>query len=330
MSTTRTDLDPSSDEAALWAARLDGGEMTDSQRDELDAWLASDPRRRAVLARFCQLSVDLDQTLPELLAEGRVKIPRQTPQPRLAWPRRWALIGLAAAAAAVGFAVWTGANHAKDERIAAEVGKRRSFTLADGTKVELNANTSLLVEAGSSERRVRLADGEAFFEVTKDKAHPFVVQTPAGSVRVVGTKFNVLTEASSRLDVTVVEGQVQVRVGDASGEPVTLEHGDRLSLADGGVSVTGLSPAALEDSLAWRDGWIVCDGTPLSEILPRAAHYFGRSITATKGAASVRIGARLKLDDLDQFLKDLQETEKTLQVTHDPAGGARVSLRGEN
>jgi len=321
------------DQAALWAARLDGSPLDAAERSALDSWLDEVPGHRALLSHYLQLSSDLDRLLPELAAAGRVELPAARAPVRSGWNPRWAAAGALAAAALVAAVAWLGMPGERLEKIATSVAQRRSFTLADGTRVELNANTSMLIENGRAERRVRLADGEAFFVVSKDKARPFIVETPAGYVRVTGPIFNVRTEAASELDVTVVEGSVQVRPGGTNGAqpagPVVLGAGDRLSSGDGGVAVRALSASALDDALAWRQGQIVFDGVPLAEALARLGHYHGRRITASEGAAVRRISARMSLDDLDGFFASLEQAMPEVHVTRDPEGGARVSLRTE-
>ncbi len=333
MSAARELPESSGDPASLWAARLDGAGLSARERAELDAWLAGDPERRVRLAEYCQLSVDLGRLLPELAAAGRVEAPAEKAGPAVRWRPRWALASALVAVALAG--AWLGWPVAKPETFAAPAGKTRTFMLADGSKVELNANTSLIVENGRSERRVLLADGEAFFEVSKDKSRPFVVETPAGSVRVTGTRFDVRTEAASELEVTVVEGTVQVRPsegsGGASGGARELRRGDRLVARDGGVGVKALSAAFLDDALAWRDGQVVFDATPLAEVLSRVAHYHGRGdFTASRGAAVKAINGRIRIDDLDEFFSDLEQIDTTLRVVRDSGGGAHVSLRAEN
>lgn len=323
------------DQAALWAARLDGSSLSAADRAALDAWLGADATRRALLAQYCRISANLDQLLPTLVASGAVVLPHVAP-PRLRWnPWVVASAGLFAAAVAVA-AVWLVRPRARPDTLATAVAQRREFTLADGSRVELNANTSMVIENGRAERRVRLANGEAYFVVSKDKSRPFIVETPAGSVRVTGTIFNVRTEATTDLEVTVVEGSVQVRPGELSGAqssgPVAIGAGDGLQARDGGVVVRALSPAALGDALAWRQGLIVFDGVPLSEALSRYARYHGRQITVTAAvaAAAYRVGGRHRLDDLDGFFAEIEETFPAVRVTPDPGGSVRVSLRSEH
>ena len=319
------------DQAALWAARLEGSSLTAADRATLDAWLAGDPSRTALLSQYCQFSADLDRLLPELVASGAVALPESKPVRRHWNPWLVATAGAFAAAVAVA-AVWLAHPRALPDTIATSVAQRREFTLADGTRVELNANTSMVIENGPQERRVRLANGEAYFVVSKDKARPFIVDTPAGFVRVTGTIFNVRTEAATELDVTVVEGSVQVRPGELGGAkpsgPVDIGPGDNLHGGSQGVSIRALSAGALDDALAWRRGQVVFDGVPLSEALACYSRYHGRQITATAGAAGLRVGGRYSLDDLDGFFAALEQA-LPVRVAPGPGGEARVSLRTE-
>jgi transmembrane sensor len=196
----------------------------------------------------------------------------------------------------------------------------------------LDAQTSLLIEEGPNERRVRLADGEAYFVVAKDRTRPFTVETPTGSVRVTGTTFDVRTVPSAVLEVTVVEGAVRVRPGEIGGagapEPVALGGGQSLSAGPAGVTVRTLSRDALEDALAWRDGWVVFDNVPLGEAIARFARYHGRGITATPAAAKIRVGGRYSLDDLDKFFADIQQYFP-IRVDRGLSDTVRVGLRSE-
>jgi len=200
------------DQAALWAARLDGSVLSAPDRIALDAWLAADPAHRPLLSSYCQFSADLEQQLPllegirEQPAEARTKSKTARPSPWARWPL-WAGVTLSAAAAVV-FGLWLAQPATQACDFATPMALRQAHTLADGSQVELNAQTSLRVDLGAHERRVRLAAGEAFFSVHQDAARPFIVETPAGSVRVTGTRFNVRTEPDGAFAVTVLEGSV--------------------------------------------------------------------------------------------------------------------------
>jgi transmembrane sensor len=92
-------------------------------------------------------------------------------------------------------------------------GETYQLRLADGSKVWLNAASSLTYTAslnGNGERRVKL-DGEAYFEVAKDKNHPFIVETAKQQVQVLGTHFNINSYADEPMvTTTLLEGSVKV------------------------------------------------------------------------------------------------------------------------
>ena len=323
------------EQASLWAARLDGSALSANQRLALDAWLAADPAHRALLSHYCQFSADLEQQMPllagirELSAEVQPSLATARPHPWSRWPMTASVALTAAAAVALVF--WLARPASQFENLATPVAQRRALTLADGTRVELNARTSLQVDIDGSRRHVRLATGEAFFAVRKDPSRPFIVETPAGSVRVTGTQFNVRADSRTSLEVTVTEGSVQARPGDTGGQaatPVALSAGDQFNARDGVVSVQALSPVALDHALAWRQGQTVFASVLLHEALAQFARYHGRKITVTPEAASLRIGGRFNLGDLDGFLAALQEL-LPVKVTHLPDGSVLVELRPE-
>ena len=320
--------------AALWAARLEGGTLDAADRNALDAWLAASPVHRAALSSYCQFSADLEVQLPALVAAGRVAMP--APAPRRSSSFKWIAASALTAAAAVAFTLYLSRPAAapSPQSITTAIAQRQAVTLADGTRIELNARTSLQVELTPTARRVRLASGEAFFQVSKDASRPFTVETPAGSVRVTGTAFNVLAESPAALNVTVTEGTVAVRPsvtagGSDTAASSTLTAGDHLSArATTGVSIKPISAATLTNILAWRQGAVVFDDVPLAEALARFAHYHGRGITASPGAAQLRISSRFNLDDLDGFFASLADL-KPVQATRDASGLYHVSLRTE-
>jgi transmembrane sensor len=318
------------EQAALWAARLDGSVLSAADRVAFETWLAEDPARRALLSEYCQLSADLEQRLPLLagIKERSAEIPPApivVPRP---WSRRplWAGAMLTAAAAVALAFFLAGRPATQSASFATSVGERQALTLADGTRVELNTQTALVVDLGRSERRVRLANGEAFFAVSKEAARPFIVETPAGLVRVTGTQFDVRAESGPVLEVIVTEGHVQAAAG--TGAPVGLGVGDRLWAGPQGMTVTAMSAAELDRALAWREGQIVFAGTPLAEALTRFSRYHGRVITVSPGAAGLRIGGRHSLDDLSGFLAGLERSFPVNVVTG-PDGAVRVDPRPE-
>jgi transmembrane sensor len=319
------------DQAALWAARLDGSELSIAERRALNEWLALNPSHRTLLSHYCQFAVDLEQPLTSLVSSGAVAMPVATPSKTVS---RWKLLtgsAILAMAAAVMVAVWVAQPTTELNTIATAIGQRQSITLSDGTRVELNAHTRLEVAISPTERRVRLSAGEAFFAVHKDPHRPFLIETPAGSIRVMGTTFNVRTERASSIEVTVVEGSVQVRAGSrdsSASTPILIGAGDRLLGSPQGVTVKALSTAAIDNALAWRRGQIVFEGVPLQEAVSRFADYHGRPISVSSGAAQLLLGGRYNLDDLTGFLNGLEELFP-VQVVRNADSTVQIVLRDE-
>jgi transmembrane sensor len=98
---------------------------------------------------------------------------------------------------------------------AAAIGEQRSLTLTDGSTVELNSRSKIVVRYSKQERRIELLQGQALFRVAKDVTRPFIVKTGATLVRAVGTEFDVYQKREDTV-VTVVEGRVAILTSHAS------------------------------------------------------------------------------------------------------------------
>lgn len=325
---------PPSDEetASLWAAKLEAGPLSATDLHAFDTWLAGAPSRRELVAEYCEFAADVGRLLPVLAAEGRLPAEPapSAPKPTHNHLAAFAIGGLVAAAAAAAVFLAVRPTSGKDpspQQIATAVAQRHSLTLADGSHIDLSARTQVTIALTSEARRVQLATGTAYFEVAKNQQRPFSVETPAGVVLVTGTKFAVHAEPGAGLEVIVAEGQV--RVSATSTEPVSLAAGQRLTATGPALRVESLAPAALADALAWREGMIVFADTPLGEALARFAQFHDIQIAASPAAASLRLGGRYSLDDLDGFLAALEEI-LPVQVTRTHGRPTQVELRASN
>ncbi|MEJ1972750.1 MAG: FecR domain-containing protein [Lacunisphaera sp.] len=227
---------------------MTAGPLTRAEADALQTWLDSAEGNEALLDEFQQLHQRVRATLPALRQSGRLP-----GVPRMRRPGETLQIwtgGLAAAAALVVAGLWFG--H-RPQQIATVAAQRQTVTLTDGTVADLNARTSLSVSLSGSERRVRLASGEAYFAVARDAMRPFYVETPAGTVRVTGTHFNVRADDPATLEVTVLEGSVAVKAG-AGATDYALKPQGRLTFDGARAAVSQLTPDVAEDTIAWREG----------------------------------------------------------------------------
>ncbi|MFO1448288.1 MAG: FecR domain-containing protein [Opitutaceae bacterium] len=295
--------------AARWTSRLDGGELSPADRLALDAWLGEDPAHRVAFESYQRICDETAAALPALAQISAVARPEPLPEVDLGlrWPR-WiaAATGLAAVFAVC--AVWLVPFVRDTQRITTVAAQRSTLSLADGTRTELNAQTALITDFRGGRRFVRLEKGEAFFTVAKDEAHPFVVETPGGTVRVTGTQFNLRLASDGRPEVTLVEGAVEIQNGLAL---LQIKPGQQLSRAG---ELRTLAPREIDRVTAWREGRIVLNGLTLAEAAERFATFHGKSIEVAPALSDREMGGSYLLDDLPGFLDALSSQPLGLRV----------------
>lgn len=128
--------------------------------------------------------------------------------------------------------VVTAVAETKDSVVTALNGEKKRVILPDSTRVYLNSGSRIVFNKKflTGNREVQLT-GEAFFEVTKDAAHPFLVNTNRMIVRVLGTVFNVKAyNTSEDIETTVVEGKVEVSLKEDTEKKVILLPSEKISL----------------------------------------------------------------------------------------------------
>ncbi len=299
---TRVDATPTSSAeetqrlqaAAAWHARMEGGAAAAEDWSTFTEWLA-DARNRTA---FDAVDAAANEAV-EILSLNRELAVTTSPPPGLmrAFSTR-AFLGMAGIAAAVLIAVAARPDLFKPttpDLIATAAGERRDVTLADGSTVHLNTNTTLAVAMNATARTVRLERGEALFDVVPDTAHPFHVAVGDRTVRVVGTAFNVLRH-EGRIAVTVAHGNVDVAGGDAN-DAVRLAPGDQYAAREGAQTYTiaKTDPAVVT---AWRDGRVVFMDTPLSDVASELSRYYARPVVIQDPAVAVlRFSGILKIEE---------------------------------
>jgi transmembrane sensor len=184
---------------------------------------------------------------------------------------------------------------------------RQTFSLSDGSVLELNAHTDAQTDFRYGRRRVHLEKGEAFFAVAKDPAHPFFVETPKGTIRVTGTHFDVRLDPEGTAVVTLVEGSVKVTPETEGGAPVMLKPGQQAACGDTGTQVRALSQTEIDNTLSWRSGRLALDGLTLGQAVSRFASYHDKQIRISPEVASLPVGGSCPLDDFPGFLQFMRE-----------------------
>lgn len=156
-------------------------------------------------------------------------------------------------------------------------GQRMSVTLSDGTQVQLNGNSRIEypVIFSRRQRNVKLS-GEAFFEVKHDERHPFIVETFASKVEVLGTRFNVYAdEASEYFSTALVDGKVKVTTNDETAEQVVLAPDEMVKFVNNHLVVTKVDA---ENLISWTEGYVNLADTDFASLMHRFENVYGVKI----------------------------------------------------
>ncbi|OKZ44471.1 MAG: hypothetical protein BHV68_02140 [Bacteroidales bacterium 43_8] len=154
-------------------------------------------------------------------------------------------------------------------------GGEYSLRLADGTTVILNSETRIRFPNSfiGTERKIFLS-GEAYFNVARDETRPFLVEFLGGSVRVLGTQFNVKAYMGQNIFATLVSGKVEVIAG---GDSVILNPGELCEIAANDYSLW-VREVDLMTVLAWKNGEFVFKNAFLDQILDELARWYDAEI----------------------------------------------------
>ena len=301
--------------AARWAAELDGGQVSDARRRACEDWCARDPRHRLVLERM----LGLDGRLDRLDGAGRRVLRRTLARTRAA--RRRA-VGASALALVLVAAGWAGGRSMALREPFADYPSRTEvahLTLADGSRLDLDAGSVADVEQGPRRRRVTLYRGEALVHVTPGA--PFVVETRHGRATALGTAYLVRDEGASTL-VAVTESTVRVCPPRTDEGCEILKAGERARV--GGRRVTRLAPVDPSSVGGWASGWLEVDDRPVVQVLAELNRYRVRPIVFDAGALDgARVTGAYRLAETDRAAESIAQAAG-LRVAREPDGTLRL------
>ncbi|MDR2130354.1 MAG: FecR domain-containing protein [Odoribacteraceae bacterium] len=201
------------------------------------------------------------------------------------------------------------AGNGVENRLETPRGGEYRLTLADGTRVHLNARTVLRYpEAFRGDAREVFLEGEAWFEVDGGDGRPFHVVTGAARVVVHGTRFNVNASRAGIVETALVEGSVGLRIAGRE-EEVRLRAGEVAEYRVEGDRLT-LKETDLLPHVAWKDNLFVFSGEPLGSILEKLSCWYDFSVEyADESAAATRFSGYMKrYDDISVILEAIEKT----------------------
>lgn len=189
-------------------------------------------------------------------------------------------------------------------KLSTPVGGQFQVKLPDGTKVWLNAATTLRYPARfpANERTVEI-DGEAYFEVAKNNKQPFrVVLSDNSTVNVIGTHFNVMAYGNENAkDVTLLEGSVLVR---SNNKTETLQPGMQAKITAN--TLTKKDEIDTEQIIGWKNGLFVFHDATIQSIMRQVERWYDAKVVfkgETKQLFNATISRREPLSKLLRLLE---------------------------
>ena len=301
------------------------GVANQAEEAELQTWLSANANNQrhfkevkrldtAMQSMDFKVEADTDsewQKLQRHIGQQEAKVVAM--KPRFNYLRIAAMFALLLA---TGWLIKTQFLAGNDNKFAAEYavakGKTKVVELADGTKVHLNADSKLAVFANfnEAERRVELT-GEAFFEVAKNKAVPFLIQTGDVTTRVVGTAFNLAAYPDNGIvAINVTEGVVEFSDEDEKVR-LTANKAANFDATSGKIMEVPFQ----QSELAWQQGSLVFKNEPLALILKDLERKFDVKIVDKSGSEKRMLTEEVEANETVEAVLNRIAMTANLQLT---------------
>jgi transmembrane sensor len=209
-------------------------------------------------------------------------------------------------------------------------GQIEDFVLEDGSRVTLDANSSIQVAFADNARGVTLVQGAAYFDVVHNAARPFQVAVADRRVIVTGTRF-VAALRGSQAEVSLLEGRVVISRHDvaksqAGDQAVALIPGQSAVFTSGAEQLV-LAQRNIEVATAWRDRRLVFHNAPLSQVIEEVGRYVDRPMTLVDPRlGKVRVTAVLPLSGEAPLIDRM---EGLLPIAIERTADGRALIRAE-
>ena len=287
------------EEAATWYVQFNEGYADATQTQAWEAWLAASPAHAEAWARV------------EKLQRQWSMVPRQAALSGLgaAQAQRREVLKILGMLLAVGGGTWLASEQISCRALLARqrtgTNERRSLRLEDGSHLELNIGTALDVRFDAQVRVIELYQGEILISTASDPARrPFIVHTPHGSVRALGTRFSV-RQLPAQTRVGVLQSAVEVRPRHHLDRLLRLDAGQQTHFDSDTFARAQPLPA---DSTAWVQGMLSVNDWCLGDFIDELGRYRPGVLRCAPAIRGMSISGAFRIDDTDIALANLPKT----------------------
>jgi len=316
------------EQASLWVSKMDRS-LSVAEKDEFSLWIKQSKLHQETIYSFAALWDDLS-VLNELSSLFPLEKKKINPK------NRRTLMKYAIAASIAMTFVIGGSFHAhffpnttplvqqfvEIKSLNTVVGQQKSFSLSDGSIIQLNTNSVVKINFSKDKRLLTLVRGEARFDVAKDKTRPFTVTAGSKSFTALGTIFNVQKTSDQDLELVVTEGRVLItkanqllnNIGETLSKlPAVQLPGLLVTSGEKAVitknietPVQKVSLDQVQKDLAWQQGMLIFQGEKLSKALAEVSRYTTTHFEiADDHLADIKVAGYFKAGDIDGLLQSL-------------------------
>ena len=339
------------EEAAAWLIKLDGDTgLSEADQRALRKWLIRSPLHREELdnlaAFWGQMNVLTELAVRLGKPETQVKPDAFNSAQRVQFSLNRA--GVAAAVLVLGIAIVFTSWFTPDSLTISNglyttvMGQQQTATLVDGSEIQLNTNSQLVVAYNEQYRNVYLLQGEAYFSVARNPDRQFRVYAGNGRIQAVGTAFSVRLKDQD-VEITVTQGRVMLASFNAlnsatlrpgtNNEPLFIrdvhdaDRAENLSSLEAGQSTTikrrvinesivqtsldaiqTIDQQEMARRLSWRQGLLIFAGETLEEVVDKISRYSTVSIDILEPEVrAIKIGGQFRIGETEAMFDALEE-----------------------
>ena len=268
------------------------GKYTEKEMSDVEEWLSEDNKNRQFFNKLRNTSFSEETEQKAKIAQEHIYAITRYKINKVKLKRKLRLWQYAAAASIALLLVMNGIHLWKTESVTpvyveskSSVGNTTRLTLGDGTIVELNSGSSICYPLHfNGKNRTVVLNGEAYFEVTKDEKHPFIVEAERMKIKVLGTHFNVKSyENESKLVATLIEGQISVDLdyqNHSANKSIILQPNEQI-VFDKNTDEINVSQVNADLYASWKDGQCFFENEKLVDIAKILERQFGIKISIT-------------------------------------------------
>lgn len=282
--------------AASWYVQFQSQPPSPAEQKAWQMWIDSDPAHLAAWNQMEQLQRHLG-TLPQDLKRRALNSGQQRRQ----------VLKLLLLAAGTGFVGWNVQRHTCLGNVWADyktgVGQRRTISLADGSRIQLNTDSAIDVSFDAAQRLIQLRAGEILVQTGKlGDQRPFYVQTRDGRIQALGTRFSVHQMPNSTR-VGVLEDRVSVQPAQSSTAALILKAGEGADFDSGHI---GLRQPFQSSEVAWINGQLIVLDARLGDVIAELGRYRSGVLHCDRRARDLRVSGTFRLDSTDAVLANLK------------------------